>query len=283
MSKRLLILGHTGKMGLALSRALAKDYSIVGKNSRDFDAGDFAQVRGIIEQDKWDIVVNAVALLGIDQCEQQPQKALLLNTLYPRFLAELSKEKDFLLVHFSTDAVFNDSKGDFYLEGDTPCPLNIYGLTKYGGDCFIQAICRRYYIFRIPLLFGETTKSNQFVEKMLNKVRQGAGLIRVSSDIVTSPTYSLDVAWEIKRIIDRELPWGLYHLANAGKASLYELMVEIISGLGLEVKVEKASYHDFAYIGIKNTFTPLASEKIDVLRPWKEAVKDYCAQIKFGL
>jgi len=280
MAKKVLLLGSTGKMGTALREVFASGYSVIGKNSKDFDALNISQVRGLIEEIKPDILINTVALLGIDPCEKEPEKALRLNTLYPKFLAELSKEKSFLLVHFSTDAVFNDEKGDFYSESDRPCPLNIYGFTKYGGDCFVQAIAQHYYIFRISLLFGETNKDTQFVEKMLQKVREGQNFLRVSDDIFSSPTYSKDVAKEIKRIIEADYPFGIYHIANEGKASLCELMQEIIKNLGLSVKVEKASYKDFPHSGRKNTCTPLKSEKISLLRPWRDAVKEYCCNIK---
>lgn len=276
MSKRLLLLGSTGKMGIALRGVLEEDYAVIGKNSRDFDAFDFKQVRSLIEQSSPNIVINTVAYLGIDPCERDPEKALRLNTLYPRFLAELSNEFGFLLVHFSTDAVFNDRKEGFYTEKDPPHPLNIYGFTKHGGDCFIQAIAERYYIFRVSVLFGETTKNTQFVEKMLQKIKEGQRVLNISTDIVGSPSYSKDVARQIKEILDALPKFGLYHMANEGKASLCDLMKEIVQVLGLDVDIQKASYKDFPYLGIKNTYTPIRSEKIAPLRLWQEAIVEYC-------
>ena len=282
MNRKVLLLGSSGKMGTALKGALEHDYIIIGKNSKDFDALDFPQVHNLIEGNKADIVINTVALLGIGPCEKEPEKAFRLNTLYPKFLAELSKEKNFLLIHFSTDAVFNDAKGDFYIESDSPCPLNIYGFTKYGGDCFIQTLADQNYIFRVSVLFGETSRNTQFVEKMLQRVREGQRILKVSDDIFSSPTYSKDVAGEAKRIIESKYPYGIYHIANEGRASLYELMKEVIDSLGFSVKVEKASYRDFPFAGKKNTCTPLKSEKISLLRPWKDAVKEYCFNLKKG-
>jgi dTDP-4-dehydrorhamnose reductase len=224
--------------------------------------------------------LNAVAFLGIDPCEKEPGKAFRLNTLYPKFLAELSKEKDFLLVHFSTDAVFSDKLDDFCKETDKPQPLNVYGFTKYGGDCFIQAIAKKYYIFRISILFGETSKETQFVEKMLQKIKAGQRVLKISGDIISSPTYSKDVAREVKRIVGNKYAYGLYHLSNTGKASLYDLIKEIVDNLELVVKIEKCSYKDFPCIGIKNTCTLLKSEKIKPLRPWQVAAREYCRNIK---
>ena len=280
MAKKILLLGSTGKMGLAIKEVFAGNYNVAGKNSRDFDALDFNSVKEAIKQEKPDIVINSVALLGIDPCEKEPDKAFRLNALYPKFLAELSNEYRFILVHFSTDAVFNDKKGGFYSEADAPCPLNIYGFTKLGGDCFIQNIAKKYYIFRVSLLFGACNKNNQFVEKILEKVKQGQKAIRISDDIISSPTYSKDVAIQLKYALDNSLEFGLYHIANEGKATLCELIKEIVSVLGLGVKVEAASYREFPHIGIKNTCTPILSKKIKSMRHWKEAVKEYCQCIK---
>lgn len=280
MRKKILLLGSTGKMGIALSYVLADKFEVIGKNSRDFDATDFEAVRKLINDNPADIVINTVAFLGIDPCEKDPQKAFILNTLYPKLLAEISRKKDFLLIHFSTDAVFNDEKNDFYTESDQSYPLNIYGFTKLGGDCFIKSIAKKFYIFRISMLFGETTKNTQFVEKMLELVKKGNKLLKISNDIISSPTYSKDAAKEIKRIIENKYGYGIYHIANEGKATLYELMNEIVKQLNLKVKIEPASYTDFPYIGIKNTCTPIKSCKIPSLRHWKEAVKEYCECIK---
>lgn len=279
MSKRILLLGSTGKMGLALRHVFRDDYLIIGKNSQDFDALNFEQVRTIIGESSPDIVINTIAFLGIDPCEKEPERAFRLNTLYPKYLAELSNKKRFVLIHFSTDAVFNNVKRDFYIEKDCPCPLNMYGLTKYGGDCFIQAIAKRYYIFRISVLFGETTKNTQFVEKMLQKIKEGQKVLNISADIVGSPTYSEDIARQIEKVLDELPQFGLYHIANEGKASLYELMNEITENLNLDVKIVKASYKDFPLLGIKNTYTPIKSEKMAPLRPWQDAAKEYCINL----
>ncbi|MFC1825717.1 SDR family oxidoreductase [Thermodesulfobacteriota bacterium] len=280
VGNKLLLLGDSGKMGIALRNVFENDYSIVGKNTSDFDAFDFRDVKRIIEEEEPDIVINTVAFLGIDPCEKEPEKAFRLNTLYPKLLAELSNKEKFLLIHFSTDAVFNDQKGDYYTEKDIPMPVNLYGFTKYGADCFIQSISKNYYIFRVSVLFGETEKNTQFVEKMIQLVIDKRKILKISDDIISSPTYSKDVAREIKRMLKKFFPFGLYHLSNSGKGSLFDIMHEIVTNLNLEVEVTKASYRDFPFIGKKNTNTPIRSLKIRSLRPWKEAIKEYCNSIE---
>jgi len=264
-------------MGTALS-SIFENYDLVCKNSKDFDACDFDSVRELVNEVKPDILINTVALVGIDPSEDNPEKAYQLNTLYPGLLANLSKELGFLLIHFSTDGVFCDRDEGYYNESDKPRPLHIYGITKYGGDCLIQALTEKYYICRIPLLFGETTKKNQFVEKMLEKSKVGP--VKIADDLYSSPSYSKDIAREVKRMIEEGLPFGLYHVVNEGKASLYDVFKEIVENFKLDIKVERASYKDFPSKSIKNTMTPMKSEKIKCLRPWREAVVEYTKSLK---
>lgn len=278
--KKLLLLGAYGKMGTALREALAGKFEVTPKGSADFDAGDPESVKAVVGAAKPDVLVNAAAFLGIDPCEKEPLKALRLNALYPRLLAELAAETGFTLAHFSTDAVFSDEKNDFYTEDDAPAPVNLYGLTKYGGDCFIKAACPDHYIFRLPVLFGESPKNTQFVEKMLQLADGGAAELRVAGDIISSPTYSADAAAAAAGILAEGRPCGLYHLANSGKASLYDLMTAVAGELGLKTRISRASYRDFPYTGTKNTNTPMTSARGVKLRPWREAVGAYCARLK---
>lgn len=280
MAKKILILGHTGKMGRALMDVFSQEHEVIGKNSEDFNAARFEQVSSIVDKYHPDIIVNTVAFQGVDACELEPEKAMQINTIFPSFLAKLASQKNCILVNFSTDAVFSDEKHDYCTEEDPASPLNVYGVTKYGGDCLVRSLCTSHYIVRVPILFGECYKNNQFVERMLESLASGAGTIRVSTDIVTSPTYSLDVAKHLMELIAIQAPFGTYHLANEGKASLFELMTEILASLNIDAKLERASFKDFSFIGKKNTYTPLSSVRTRKLRPWREAVREYCLHRK---
>jgi dTDP-4-dehydrorhamnose reductase len=280
--KRVLLLGHTGKMGQALTRVLADGFQLVGANSRDYDARDPEQVRTVLRRHRPDVVINTAAFLGIDPCARDPLAAIALNTAYPRQLAHLANEQEFLLVHFSTDAVFPDRGEGLFVESDFPDPVNLYGATKLAGDWAVADVARRHYIARISVLFGPGGHGGQFVEKMLARAREGQDL-RVADDIVASPCYSLDVAARVREMLEELPPYGLYHVANQGRASLYELMRTVVAGLGLEVEVTPASYRDFPAVDRKNTCTPLGTIKAGPLRPWQQAVDAYCAEIDNAL
>jgi dTDP-4-dehydrorhamnose reductase len=115
---------------------------------------------------------------------------------------------------------------------------------------------------------------------MIRLVRQGQRILRVPVDIISSPSYSRDIAAALRELIDGRAPCGLYHVANQGSASLYDLMVEISRELALNVVVEKASSKEYPSVGRKNIYTPIASEKLKPLRPWQEAVKEFCGRVR---
>ncbi|MDK9718876.1 MAG: NAD(P)-dependent oxidoreductase [Trichlorobacter sp.] len=276
--KRILIFGPSGKMGCAI-RSVFTECELINVYRADCDICDFHQVAAKISELVPDMVVNAVVYGGLDACEERPREALHVNTLFPQYLAELSNKYNFILIHFSTDAVFNGTTADYHLESSPVNPVNIYGITKFGADSYIRAIAQKYYIARLSIQFGPSDKNTQFLEKMLQKIRDGHRNLLISNDIVASPSFSADCVNELKSIIEDERPYGLYHIANAGMASLYELMQEIIKILKIDVSITPVPHTTFNTKAIKNSFTPIQSEKLFPLRPWQEALAAYCRQL----
>ena len=279
--KIILLLGGSGKMGNALKDILQDSYKVIAPTSSILDVREINEVKKFIKNINPDIVINTVAFLGIDPCEVNPEKAFQLNTIFPWELAKFSNEFNFLLIHFSTDAVFADidTNKDAYSESDIPSPNNIYGMTKLGGDIKVKQTASRYYLIRISVLFGLSEKSNQFVEKMLSMIQNGSEEISVSNDIICTPCYNKDVALEVRNIFENKYDYGLYHVVNKGKASLYELMVEILCSLNIGIKIKPVSYKTFPYIGTKNLRTQLKTERLTPMRDWKDAVKEYCKSL----
>lgn len=277
VAEKVLILGHTGKLGQALAWAFAQGHQVAGAGSRDFDAAKPSTLAPLIRRHRPGLVINAVVFGGMEECEAEPQRAFAVNTLMPRALAELAGELDFTLVQISSDAVFPDLSGPGpYTESSAPRPLNVYGLSKLGADCLVAALAPRHYLCRIPILFGPPGRKPQFVEKMIALARQGAGELRISADVEFSPSYSRDVARGIRELVEQGRPFGLYHLANQGRISLLELMQEIMDRLDLSPRLVPVAQDSFPSRAVRCRRAPLGSEKLEPLRPWREAVADYC-------
>lgn len=276
MARKILMFGYTGKMGTALRQAIGGEAEIAGVNSSDIDVADLDAVRDLVRRSGADVVINAVARLGIDDCEKHPTEAFRVNALFPAVLAECTEREGRVLVHFSSETVFSGDKGDFLTEDDAPDPVNAYGYSKYMSELTVAAGTPGHYVFRLPVLFGDSPKRVHLVERMIDRVRAGERTLRMADDIVTSPTYAKDAAEAVWRAVAGAAPFGLYHLTNSGKASLYDLMRETAALLGLDVTVERASFRDFPSLGRKNTVTPLRQTKLPELRNWKDALADYC-------
>ena len=276
--KKLLLLGHTGKLGAALRSAFAAGYDVAGASSAEFDAAEPASVRALAERVRPDIVINAVAFAGTEACERDPERAGAMNTRLPRILAELSREQDFLLVHISTGDVFSGKKTGFYCESEEPRPINVYGATKYAGEQAVATTAKKYYIVRLPILFGRASKNRQFAEKMLQEALSERAMPEIADDIISSPTFTKDAAGKIKDIVEQCIPYGTYHVANRGMTSRYNLVKEMLLRLGMKIPLKRTSYKTFPNAKAINTYTPLASEKIDPLRPWQEALGEWIAE-----
>jgi dTDP-4-dehydrorhamnose reductase len=132
-------------------------------------------------------------------------------------------------------------------------------------------------------LFGENPKENQFVEKMLTRLKKGETELHISEDIVTSPSFSTDIAQAIKGIMTSQTPYGLYHLANEGQASLYDLIMELVGCVKSNATVFGCSHTSFPSKGLKNTFTPIRSMHLPPLRRWQEAFSEYCSTMLTGV
>lgn len=277
---RVLVLGHTGKLGSILHAVFARDCPTRGASaSQGHDAGNSGQLAALLEEWKPQLVLNAVALNGLDACERDPGEAIRLNARLPQYLARKSEELGFDLVHFSTDAVFDGCRtSGSYVESDPASPIHLYGLTKFGGECFALAESRRCWIFRLSLLIGQSSMGQQFLEKMITRAVTGDTL-RVSKDIVCSPSYVPDLVEAVRRHLAEGLAPGLYHLANQGEASLFDLTRTVVEELGLGAVVEPVTHEAFPGLARKNLHTPIRSERLPVLRPWQEAVHDYCRML----
>lgn len=276
---RVLLLGHTGKLGRALQAAFSSRGEVVGRNRSDFDAATPGAAAALLESVSPTVVLNTVAFQGLDAAWREPDAAFRLNALFPRELALAAHARGVVLAHFSTESVFGDEPGGPYTEADAPAPRNVYGLSKFAGETAVRALLARHYVFRLPMLFGPDPRHAQFVERLLQRARHGEALA-VSQDVVTSPTYTPDVAATVLAVVSEGRPWGTYHVANAGSTSLHGFMRELFDRLGWPVDMRAVSHAAFPQHDLKNTHTPLASIHLPPLRAWQAAVAAYAREIE---
>lgn len=281
---KVVLIGSNGLLGCAIRKSLQDlDVKTLLLTHKSFDIRNTADYQ-IMQDFQADVVINTAAYLGVEPCEKNSLDAFDINTRAVRDLAKFCEKNNMLFVQISTDGIFDGLEGN-YNEDAHPKPVNMYGLTKYNAERFVEIICSKYYIFRIPILFGEReNQGNIFIEKMYNLYLQGNKQLKIADDIINRPSYSNDIAKYIINIVLQQEEYGIYHLFNSGeKASLYDFAREFFSAKGInDVELIQAKASDFSYneIGVKPLDTTLTTKRDNNLRDWKEAMQEYCKLLK---
>lgn len=223
---RIVVLGSSGQVGWESLRALAPLGEVIGLDTPEIDLTRPDHLRNVLDDLRPQVIFNAAAYTAVDRAESEPEKARLINSVAAGALAENARRLGAVLVHFSTDYVFDGKKGCTYTETDVPNPLSVYGQTKLEGEQAIQAVDCAYLILRTAWVYS--MRRDSFVSKVL-QWSQDRLSIRVVMDQVSNPTWARMLAEVCAQLLAKagaENPagWvnerrGLYHLAGSGFAS----------------------------------------------------------------
>ncbi|HUT44119.1 MAG TPA: dTDP-4-dehydrorhamnose reductase [Desulfobacterales bacterium] len=213
------------------------------------------------------MVINAAAYTDVDGCEDNRVHAFAVNGNGPGFISKACAEVDAILVHFSSDYIFDGTKPE-YRENDRPNPINIYGESKLLGEESIAKNMENYRIVRTSWLYGSHGKN--FVDTILALSRQMPE-VRVVNDQVGKPTYTFDLANKVPEIISFDP--GIYHITNDGQCSWYEFACAFIPN------AIPCSTDEFPRKAKRPANSVLKNTKTSPLRHWKEAVKEYIQTI----
>ena len=249
--KKILILGKNGQVGWELQRALAPLGEVI---ALDFDStdfcGDFSQPAGVaaaVRAIAPDVIVNSAAHTAVDKAESEVEFARLLNATTPGAVAQVAAEIGALLVHYSTDYVFDGSGNSPRDESAATAPLSVYGQTKLEGEQLIQASGCRHLILRTSWVFA--ARGGNFAKTML-KLATDREQLKIISDQIGAPTGAdllADVtAHAVKRYFDAPagFPGGLYHCVAGGETSWYDYAQFVFAQarkLGRELKLQEVS------------------------------------------
>ena len=240
----ILLLGKDGQVGWQLQRSLAPHGRLVACGRAECDLSDLSQVRAFVRRVQPSVIVNATAYTAVDKAESEPALAQLINGEAPGVLAEEAARLDALLVHYSTDYVYDGLKNTPWVESDPTGPQSAYGRSKLAGEAAIRAVAGKSLIFRTSWVFGE--HGGNFVKTMLRLARERDSL-SVVADQIGSPTPAALIA-TVTGIVLAVLQRGqrlergenrLYHLAAARSVSWYDFartIIELATGIP-ELKV----------------------------------------------
>ncbi len=231
---KILLLGAKGQVGWELQRSLAPlgELFALDRHSTEL-CGDLSNLTGIaatVQRVRPDVIVNAAAHTAVDRAESEPELARTINALAPEVLAQEAATIGALLVHYSTDYVFDGSGSRPWLETDAPAPLNVYGQTKLEGERLIQAACPNHLIFRTSWVYA--ARGGNFAKTML-RLAQERERLSVIDDQFGAPTGAellADVtAFAVRQVLKTPDDAGLYHLAAAGETSWYGYAKYVLS------------------------------------------------------
>ena len=282
---RIAVIGADGQLGMDVSQGFEKNGDEVHRLSHaQIEIASPEAVQGCLTKIAPDVIVNTAAFHKVEQCEVEPAQAFAINACGARNLATTAANLGAIIIHVSTDYVFDGAKQTPYVETDLPRPLNIYGNSKLAGEHFVCSTSPKYFVLRTSALYGKNPCRAKgglnFVELMRKLARDDKEIKVVNSEFVT-PTATADLARQIVRL-SRCDAFGLYHATAEGNCTWYEFAREIFNLTGTEARLKVADPIDFPakvrrpkYSVLENA--GLKSIKMNVFRPWQEGLKDYLA------
>lgn len=280
---KVLITGKAGMLGQKVSETLKRSHDLILTDKEDLDICDKKKVSKFIAKANPDFVINCAAYTAVEKAEDEIELCHRINCEGADNVAGAADKAGAVMIHISTDYVFDGHKKTPYLETDQVNPQSSYGKSKLEGERAVSKHCQSHYIIRTSWLFGEikTGKSTNFVEKMLELSEKNSP-IRVVSDQIGSPTYTGDLAELIARIIDRpeKIGYGIYNFSGKGEASWYDFAKEIFKIQKREIKIEAVPTDKFPSNVNRPPYSYLDKTKIEKalnfeVRPWQKMLRDY--------
>jgi len=279
---RALVVGSLGQLGRELVSQLGDEVVWAGDRA-ELDITRPESVSTVVERARPDVVFNATAYNKVDGAETEPAAAFEVNALGPRLLALAAREANALVVHVSTDYVFDGTATKPYREDDCPRPLGVYGISKLTGEQLVAASGCEHLVLRTSGLIGRRgseQKGGSFVERILAQARAGKPL-RVVADQVFAPTGASDLA-AAAIALARKGARGLVHVTNDETCTWHDLATAALELAGLDAPVERIRAADLGLPARRPAYSVLDTARyrslgLPPLRPWREALADCLA------
>lgn len=288
MTSRWIVAGCRGQLGHALGRRLALDPSrqvLASVDLPEVDLADAASIEKLFDRFASrppEVLVNAAAFTQVDRCEREPEAARRGNVTAPGLLARACADRGIHMVHVSTDYVFAGDSQTPYSERDTPAPRSVYGRTKLEGEERVMAASPDFLTVRTSWVFG---RGRNFVAAILDQAAAAAGAgrsaLRVVDDQHGRPTYAHDLAGAILDLVELGAS-GLYHVANRGVASWWEVARLALDLAGYaDLSIDRIRTDELQLDAPRPAWSVLDCGKAEALgvtmRSWQEAIGAYLA------
>ncbi len=262
---RILVTGSNGQLGMSIKKLapVFKDFKFVYTDVEELDITNYDEIRNFIVEAKPDAIINCAAYTAVDKAEEEPDKALLLNATASGLLAKAASENDILLIHISTDFIFNGVSKNPIKEDEKPEPKSVYAKTKADGEQEVIKNSKKAVIFRTSWLYSEF--GHNFAKTILRLAKERPEL-NVVDDQIGTPTYATDLAETILNLLPEliKLPQGteILHYSNEGTASWYGFAKKIVQQSSLECQINPIPTEQYPLPAKRPAYSVLDKSKI---------------------
>jgi len=280
---KIAVIGANGQLGSDVVRAFTDNADeVYALTHSDIEITNLDSVSHALVPLRPQVIVNTAAMHHVENCEREPERAFAINALGPRNLARVASGLGAVLMHVSTDYVFDGRKASPYDETDTPRPVNVYGNTKLAGEYFVRCTTEKHFVVRTSGLYGKCLCRGKgglnFVELMLKLAKERPEVRVVDSEVVT-PTYTAELAQQIV-VLSRSDCFGLYHATAEGSCSWFEFARTIFSSTNTSANLRVAAPDDFPAKVPRPEYSVLENRALKAgglnrFRPWQDGLRDY--------
>jgi dTDP-4-dehydrorhamnose reductase len=277
---KIALLGANGQLGQDLQKSL-RSADVHRLTRSDFDVTDHSRSRSVLLDLRPEVILNTTAYHRVDDCESHPEPAYAANVLAVLNLVRIANELNAILVHVSTDYVFDGKARSPYTEDSEPFPLSVYGNSKLAGELLVRSLAKKPFAIRTCGLYGAAGsrgKGGNFVKTMLAKAQRGEP-IRVVNDQIVTPTYTLDLANQIAHTLPHE-HFGLFHMTNEGSCTWFEFASAIFEISGVKADLSPTTSDAYKAPAVRPKYSVLENARLKELglnemRHWREALAAY--------
>jgi len=286
MSIKVLVTGANGQLGSTIKELYSTNHANIQftfTTKAELDILNKKEIEKFFSKNNFDYCINCTAFTNVEQAEKTPETAFKINAEGVKYLAQICKVTNTVLIHISTDYVFDGSKNEPYSELDIPNPINEYGKSKLLGEQHIQNTLEEHFIIRTSWLYSEY--GTNFMKTML-RLSEGRDELNVICDQTGTPTYAKDLAEIILEIINRNnKQYGIYHYSNLGDTNWYDFAKTIFEFLGIKIKLNPIKSEVYPTLAKRSKYSVLDKSKIKkkfgVEIPfWKDSLQKVISNIK---
>ena len=278
---KIAVIGAKGMLGSELCRVLGKQHEMLAWDIDEIDITDRAGTLARLGAERPDLIINSAALVNVEVCEAEPDKAWRINAVGAQNLALAAQQMGSALLYISTDYIFDGQTSIAYDEVATPNPINQYGRSKLAGERLSLQNCQRTYSIRTAWIFGHS--ANSYVQRVLNAADK-EGVVRMPEDQLESPTYTVHLAEAILRLIATGA-YGIYNVTSLGACTRADFAKFVLQAAGRSEPVEIVDSAAIQRPVKRPPHVVLDCRLIQLvtgqpLAHWQQAVQDYFANAR---